>query len=288
MKNKVESLMNKELDKKKSILNKSLITPFKEDYHFSTNGIYLFCGRMGSGKSYAIMKHIFMTENMFPEEYYDFIIFTSTSGALDKTVETLKPKVKGNLLFIDDTNLLKFLNTHIKHKAKYYSFVKYVEEGEVDEIMPRIIKKHHLDSIIKGQLRPDPKKIANYIKMKMRKYGFKKFPINTLLILDDFAGHPLLKSPNSELSKLFTKVRHYHITVILAIQTWTFVPKNFKRTCTDIVIYKGYSKDDFEKMVGETPGNFNLEYMWNIYSKLDNPHAYIAFHCSTNTFDISN
>jgi hypothetical protein len=288
MKDKIESMMNKELAKKKSILSKSEIKPFKDDYHFSTNGIYLFCGRMGSGKSYTIMKHIFMTEHMFPEEYYDFIIFTSTSGALDKTVETLKSKVKGKVLYVDDENLLQFLNKHLKHKMKFQSFVKYIEDDEVDETMQKLIKKHHLDSIIKGQLRPDPKKMLNYIKMKSQQYGFKKFPINTLLVLDDFAGHPLIKSSTSDLNRLLTKIRHYYLTVILAIQTWTFVPKNFKRTCTDIVVYKGYSIDDFEKIIKETPGSFNLEAMWNIYSKLDNPHAYIAFHCSTNTFDVSN
>jgi hypothetical protein len=288
MKDKVESMMNKELDKKKSILSKSEIRPFKDDYHFSTNGIYIFCGRMGSGKSYTIMKHIFMTENMFPEEYYDEIIFTSTSGAFDKTVETLMPKVKGKVQYVEAKDLLEFLNKHLKHKMKFQSFVKYIEDEEVDKTMREIIEKHRLNSIIKGQLRPDPKKMINYIKMKSRKYGFKKFPTNTLLVLDDFAGHKLIKNPNSDLNTLMTKTRHFYLTIILAIQTWTFIPKNIKRISTDIVLYKGYSVDDFVKIITETPGSFNVHSMWDIYSKLDNPHAYIAFHCSTGTFDVSN
>jgi hypothetical protein len=110
----VDSMMKKELKKNQEVLDQALIRPFKEDYHFSTNGIYLFCGRMGSGKSYGIMRHIFQTEGMFPEPYYDDIIFTSTSGAFDKTVETLMPKVKGKIQFVKDTDLMKFLVKYLK------------------------------------------------------------------------------------------------------------------------------------------------------------------------------
>jgi hypothetical protein len=115
---------------------------------------------------------------------------------------------------------------------------------------------------------------------------FKKFPVNTLLILDNFAGHPLLRKVDGDLNRMLTKTRHYHLTVILAIQTWRFVPLNFKRTCSDIVIYQGYGIEDFQTMIKQTPGSFNKDTMWEIYSKLSSPHAYIAFHSSTNTYDV--
>ena len=49
---------------------------------------------MGSGKSYFIWNHIITCEKLFNDPYYSLIIFSSTSGSLDKTSETFKKLVK--------------------------------------------------------------------------------------------------------------------------------------------------------------------------------------------------
>ena len=138
--------------------------------------------------------------------------------------------------------------------------------------------------LIKGELIVDPIKVINYIKAKNFKWD--TYPINTLLVLDDFAGHPLLSNPKSELSRMLTKLRHYNITVLLAIQTWIGVPLNFKRNCTDIVIYRGYSNEDFERMIKQTSGIHNVTYLTEIYKNLKCPHSNIVFHCNTGAYEV--
>ena len=76
-----------------------------------------------------------------------------------------------------------------------------------------------------------------------------------MLILDDAAASPLLKNGNSELCRLLTKTRHYNLTCIIAVQTLRFVHLNVKRLATDIIMYSGFSRDDFESMLKQTPNN---------------------------------
>jgi hypothetical protein len=73
-----------------------------------------FCGKMGTGKSYSIMKHILLMERLFKTPYYDLIIYTSTSNSMDKTVESLKQDVQTDILHVPDTDLMKFLQKYIK------------------------------------------------------------------------------------------------------------------------------------------------------------------------------
>ena len=116
----VDRIIDKAVKKNSRDLNASLIKPLTDDYPFSSNGIYFLCGKMGSGKSYTIMKHILVTDKLFGEPYYDEVIFTSTSGTLDKTVETKKPLVKTPITFEKDTNLMSYLERLIDRKMEYY------------------------------------------------------------------------------------------------------------------------------------------------------------------------
>ena len=83
----VDEILDKERKKNSYELSMALIRPLTKNYPFCTNGIYLFSGSMGAGKSYEIMRHILMSERLFNEPYYSLIVFCSTSGGLDKTVQ---------------------------------------------------------------------------------------------------------------------------------------------------------------------------------------------------------
>ena len=48
-----------------------------------------------------------------------------------------------------------------------------------------------------------------YIVNKLSKYQWKTYPHRCLLILDDFASHPLLRSKETDLSRLLKKLRHF-------------------------------------------------------------------------------
>lgn len=278
--NEVDKTLTTQIKKNKQDIDNATIKPFSDDYPFSTNGIYLFCGKMGSGKTYTILKHLLIMDKLYDKPYYDQIIFSSTSGQLDKTVESIKDQIQTKINFIKDYDLMEYLEKRIKRKMKYYAIVKFIDsDGKVkNEVMDTLIDKHGLKKMVKGEWVPDMRRIGLYLVSKLEKWGFTRFPVYDCIVLDDFAGHPLLKKTDSPLNKMLTKTRHYHITAILGIQTWRFVHLNFKRLCTDILIWKGYSMEDFEAMIKQTPNQENWKTLWEKYSSFDNPHDYMALH----------
>ena len=143
---------------------------------------------------------------------------------MDKTSEVMSERVKTPIDFVKEDELIPILERHLRRKNKYYALVKHVED--------RII----------------------YIANKIQKYGTTDYPYNTLLILDDAADSDLLKK-NSPLIKIMTKTRHYNLTVIAAIQTIRFVHLNAKRLATDVICYAGYSREDFEALLSQTPND---------------------------------
>lgn len=276
----VDDVISKIVKKNYTELNTALIKPLSDEYKFSTNGFYIFCGKMGSGKTLEIIKHILITDRMNNGEgYYNLIVFCSTSGGLDKTVQAFLPKIKTPIAFVPDSSLLQFLNAHIKMKKKYYSLYKYInsEGKKIDDEFKRLIDKHKLDN--------DEKKLL-YVAQKMMKYNTTKYPLNLLLVLDDFAGHPLINRPDNELCRILTKTRHYNITCILAVQSTKFVIKNLKRICTDLVLYRGVSWDDFYNLMRELPHNFDVKEVWEKYRKLSDPHSKLVMNLYSGSYEI--
>jgi len=286
----VDKLMIKQINKNKSIINNALIEPLTDDYQFSTNGIYFLCNRMGGGKTFWIMKHIMITERLFREPYYDTIIFTSTSGTLDKTVSSLSPNIHTPITYVKDTELMSFITKHLNNKMKFYAIMEFINSNgkDINNLMQHLIEKHRWIVFVRGKKTYDIKRIIDYVQRKMEKYKFNTYPSNTLLILDDFAGHDLIKKVESPLAKILTKVRHYHLTSIIACQTWRFINLNLKRLCSDIIIGVGFSPEDFQKMVTQTPGSFNWKNLWEQYSKLKGSHSKMILHCITNTVEFEN
>ena len=283
---KVEHLIQRELKKNSQQIQNALIEPLDDSYPFSTNGIYFLCARMGCGKTYFVMKHIMLTERLFKEPYYDTIFFTSTSGTLDKTVSTLSKQVKTKIDYVPHEELLPKLKKHLKNKMKWYAVMEYLNTQEINDIFRRLLNKYNLFKWHQGKKIIDMKRVIQYAQAKMIKYGFTKYPSNTLLVLDDFATNPLIKKVDSELVGMLTKTRHYHLTAIIVAQTWRFVQLNLKRLCTDIVIWKGFSMEDFQKMLTQTPSSLDWKDIWPEYSKLEDKHSKLIIHCNTNQYSI--
>ena len=276
----VDDVINKIVKKNSAELNMALIKPLSDEYKFSTNGFYIFCGKMGSGKTLEIIKHILITDRMNNGEgYYNLIVFCSTSGGLDKTVQSFLPKIKTPLAFVPDSSLLQFLHCHIQKKRKYYSLYRYVNSNgkKVDDEFKRLIEKHKLDK--------EDKKLL-YIAQKLLKYNTVKYPLNLLFVLDDFAGNKLINRPDTELCKILTKTRHYNITCILAVQSTKFVIKNLKRICTDLVLWRGVSYDDFYDLQRELPHNFDVKEVWEDYKNLSDPHSKLVMNLYAGSYEI--
>jgi hypothetical protein len=142
--NDVDQILAKRIKKDARELKAATIRPLAPYYLFSSNGILFFCGKMGTGKSYSIMKHLLITERLFKTPYYDLIIYTSTSNSMNKMAESLKQDVHTDILFVPDSDLLQFLQKHIKRKAKFYTLVKFILKDfrKPNECVFHILRMH--------------------------------------------------------------------------------------------------------------------------------------------------
>lgn len=270
--------MREALQKNQKEIEGALIKPLSPDYPFSTNGIYFFIGKMGSGKSHSIWKHIFMSEELDKgKPYYDLIIFSSTSGAMDKTSETFASKIKTPIQYVKEKHLMEVLQRHLRRKNKYYAMVRHVlsKMRESSEEMDRIIEKHGLEDIEDRVV---------YVATKLAKYGTNSYPFHTLLILDDFAGSPLFKGQNPPLGRLLTKTRHYNLTAIIVAQTIKFVPLNLKRMATDMIVWSKFSDEDFLQMLDQTPNSLNKKQALEEYRSLTGPHDCLIINISADSY----
>ena len=274
----VDDILHKQAEKNKKELTTALILPFSDDYPFCTNGVYFFAGRMGSGKTYGVIRHIMITDRLMEKPYYDQIVVSATSGSMDKTSKTFMNNCSAPVTNVDDKQLMAWLNKNVKQKGKYYAINKFIQSNMrvVTDDMKKIIEKHKLLRDDKKSY--DMRRLASYILSKLSKYPFKKCPSNTFLILDDYGGHTLLNKPDSPLANFITKVRHYNYTVCIMCQTWRMICLNLKRLCTDFVIFQGYSQQDFETMVTQSGSGRDKKELWEKYKNLKTPRSYMRLH----------
>ena len=61
----VNSEIKSVIKKNKRELETALIKPMHPHHKFSSNGLYLFFGKPGSGKTFYILKHILLSEHLF-------------------------------------------------------------------------------------------------------------------------------------------------------------------------------------------------------------------------------
>jgi hypothetical protein len=275
MKQSLQSKVNNILSKATVNNEDSLIAPISDDYMFSNNGVYFFVGRMGTGKTYEVWRHIFTTELLSGKPFYSLTIFCSTS--LDKTTESLRSQMKGKIVFLSENDLMPYLLKHLKWKMKYYSIVKFVMSRfkDADEEMRRIIMKHGLHNA---------DDYINYVSNKLAYYQTTDYPFRTLLVLDDFAGSPLLKKVDSPLARILTKTRHYHLTCIIIAQTFRFISLNIRRLATDAIIFSKFSEDDFLKALHQFPNNLNYKTAWFKYKTLNNPHSKLVMNMAADKY----
>jgi hypothetical protein len=161
---------------------------------------------------------------------------------------------------------------------------------KANDQMMHILRKHGIlkqgaTGLTKDDM--DFDKLSRYIMQKFEKYKFVTYPMNTLLILDDFAGHPLIQKETSPLARIFTKTRHYNLTVIVVCQSWRFVNRNLKRLCTDIVIWKGFSEEDFKNMILQTPTSQDWKVLYEQYKVLPDAHASVEIHITADTIEFN-
>ena len=255
------------------------IEPFDEECKFGKNGLWLFIGPQGSGKTHKLIETILYTEMVYEKPYFDNIIFCSTSEALDKTLELFKKKIKTKIEFVKEDKLLERIKLHIKRKAKFYSMMKYVNShGEKsDDTMVRLAKKHKLWDI---------KKTSRYIKKKIEDYGHPAYPAPLLLIMDDFLGSDMLESRMSEMVKLLTKCRHNNITCIISQQSTKGIGRTVRRLASDCCLWRGFGEDDFMNLTREFNLSMDRKDLYQVYKNFKSKHDCMMFHSHLDEVDI--
>ena len=317
----IEKKMNEIAGKNKNALNAAQIVPLSPDWPFSTNGLYLMLATAGCGKSRFIIKHILMSEQLFTEPYYSQIVYCSTSGELDKTISSyINSKViKTPLVEVPDNKLMDFLSQHLKRKKKFYSMIEYIQSGfkVVNKTLQHCIDKHNLKKRIKMKKaskildagvydtipiyamgtvhnnridvvetieKPDKLKILKYIMEKFQKYQYNKSVVPILVVLDDFASHPLIENKRTPLARMLTKLRHYSCTFIIAVQTVKYCIKDIRRQATDVVIWAGLGMEDFYQVFKEIQFSYDVDTLWNEYRQLTNQKDHLILNCKAHSY----
>ena len=270
--------------KKNKYLKHALLTPIHDKYPYAQNGITAMIASMGSGKTYTYLKLMKQQEVLFDDAFYELIVICSTSNKFDATVNTFKGLIKkSKLVAIKDTDLLDFLNKYMRRVLKFNALNKFMDDPRrgIDDEMQRVADKHGLK--LQSKSAKDVEKVVKYITSKIEKYQWRTFPHRMLLILDDWASHPLLRSKENELPRLLKKLRHFNINVIICVQTTRSIPRDIKRCLSDCIIFPGISKDDFYDLMKEGPfGSFDADEVYRTYKKMTNKHDRMVFHISAN------
>lgn len=282
---KIDELFEKIQSKNKVELENAMIKPVHEKYPLAQNGIVGLIAPPGSGKSFTYLKLAAQQEQLFNEPFFELIVICSTSNKFDKTVEAYKDVIKkSKIVALKDSDLLAWLNKYMRRILKYNAIMKYIQSDFKDENeeMTRILNKHRFKQNGK-QTEKQKYEMVKYIANKLSKYGWKTFPHRCLLILDDFASHPLVRSKETEMSRLLKKLRHFNINVMICVQTSKSISKDIKRICTDFILFPGLSETDFADLMKESmAGKFDRKELWNQYHALTNQHDSFRIHIYAN------
>ena len=270
--------------KKNKYLKHALLKPIHDKYPYAQNGITAMIASMGSGKTYTYLKLMKQQEVLFDDAFYELIVICSTSNKFDATVNAFKGLIKkSKLVAIKDTDLLDFLNKYMRRVLKFNALNKFMDDQRrgIDDEMQRVADKHGLK--LQSKSAKDVEKVVKYITSKIEKYQWRTFPHRMLLVLDDFASHPLLRSKENELPRLLKKLRHFNINVIICVQTTRSIPRDIKRILSDCILFPGISRDDFYDLMKEGPfGEFDADDCYKAYKKMTNKHDRMVFHISAN------
>ena len=282
---KIDELFEKIQSKNKVELENAMIKPVHDKYPLAQNGIVGLIAPPGSGKSFTYLKLAAQQEQLFNEPFFELIVICSTSNKFDKTVEAYKDVIqKSKIVALKDSDLLSWLNKYMRRILKYNAIIKYIQSDFKDENeeMTRILNKHRFKT--NGRMTEKQKyDMVKYIANKLSKYGWKTFPHRCLLILDDFASHPLVRSKETEMSRLLKKLRHFNINVMICVQTSKSISKDIKRICTDFILFPGLSETDFIDLMKESmAGKFDRKELWNQYHALTNQHDSFRIHIYAN------
>ena len=289
--NDIDKCFAKVMQEHKQDLDNAAIKPIHDKFPLTQNGIVGLIAPPGSGKTFTYLKLAAQQEAIFNEPFFELIVICSTSNKFDKTVNAFKDIIKqSKVIAVKDTDLLDWLNKYMRRMLKYNAMMSFINSNcdineKTEDEVKRILSKHRLMNINVNKPQTEKQKIdmIKYLASKLEKYNWKTFPHRCLLILDDFASHPLVRSRETEMSRLLKKLRHFNINVMICVQTCKSMTKDIKRICTDFILFPGVSEDDFNDLLKESMAcKFNRKELWKNYQSLTSMHDQMRIHIYAN------
>ena len=264
-------------------LEEAKIKPIDVDkFPFAQNGIWAMIAGMGKGKTYNYLKLIAKQEVLRKEPFYETVVLCSTSGDFDRTVKSYIGAIrKTSVEPIKDDNLLTWIDEYLEKFKLYNTIMRYIDSDmkRIDEDMAKLITENRLGKFWHGEMHVDSDKVLKFCANTLAEIGWKTHPHRVLLILDDFASHPLLQRKEDKLSRVLKKLRHYMITCVICVQTVKSIPKDIKRNVSDFILFPGISQYDFKDLIRESSAScFDYNSAWEAYSKLKNDHDMYCIH----------
>ena len=285
---KIDDTFNKLSEKYKEALENAKIKPIHPKFLFAQNGICAFIAGMGAGKTYRCLKLVARSEVLFNQPFFETVVFCSTSGEFDVTSNTFKEAIKyTDIINVKDENLMEFLDEYINKVKMYNTLMNFVKSGLKDK-NESILQLFKENGLLNRRGEVDILRMITFISNKLTEIGWKTHPHRLLLVLEDFASHPLLKRKEDPLSRFLKKLRHFHINVIICVQTTKSIPLDLKRNLSDCIVFPGISEEDFKELVRQsTIGKLgNQDELWNQYSKIKVAQTMIIYHVVGNKVDI--
>jgi hypothetical protein len=276
------------------ILEGGKVAPIHPDYPYSNVGLMLFVGKMGSGKTNDVLKHVMITDSLGPNEspFYSKVVYSGSVGEDDETYTTFKKALKTPIISVPPNKLMEFLNEHLRVKKKYYAIYKYVMNDfkEPNKTMQRILDKHKTQFFGTRRIRNnkrvntsdedignDPKKqIALYALDKIIKYESNKYPAYLFIALNDAASSELKSKNDSPISRLLKVCRHMHISCDICVQSVHDSIKELKRLIGDVTLYRYVTHGDLEKTLEAIPTTHTIDEIEPIYRSLIGKHGKIT------------
>jgi hypothetical protein len=136
----------KTLRSKSNFLEGGKVVPIHPDYPYRYVGLMLFVGKMRSGKTNDVLKHLMMTDSLGPNvsPFYSKVVYSGSVREDDETYITFKKALKTPIIQVPPNKLMKFLNEHLRVKKKYYAIYKYIMNDfkEPNKTMQTILDKN--------------------------------------------------------------------------------------------------------------------------------------------------
>jgi hypothetical protein len=129
-------------------LEKGKVSPIHIEYPYSNVGLMLFIGKMDSGKTNNVLKHLMISDNLGENNkpFYSKKVYSGSVGEDDETYTTFKKALKTPIVNVPPDKLMQFLKEHIRVK-KYYAIYKYVMNNfkKPNKTKQYLLDKHRFD-----------------------------------------------------------------------------------------------------------------------------------------------